>query len=602
MEKALIFLEPSQGARRGFLVLIEKLIRLFELNILKFRLKRLMKNSDLNIYSQDSNEFNYLSKNGIKNILIENTTFSQDQVEKSKKFSKCVAKEWYNQNHSHILEFGDINLGESTEQETMEIVDRLFKKFLIYELMLKKSVGETVYIENPYSTDGKAIKLICKNLGLKCNPLYPKRYGKIKTKFINKIKYRTYKKIRIDLINIYTTKNASKPSEKNMKILMDVPYPNHLDVVYPTIPKFISKGFKIYLLAKSNDISKYNSFLNIDIKKVHYKNLNKKIKSYIYYLEKDHGNIFTYENIDLWELIKDDLYYSHKNKLPALLYHLKKFVNVVEDIKPNIVIVGDDRAPSSVRIDVLYCRKMGIPHFEIQHGLYTVSSLMAKPLSDKIFIWGDATKDALIEAGADIDQMEITGSPKYDSLITKLNDQSKSANLPKTILFTTQPVSGNINLQIINEIEPYLKERNVRLIVKPHPSETADYYRKGVKNSDMIDVKNNDENTIDLLLNTDIVILLSSTVGIEAAILGKPMISVNLTNQTSVYVESGVALEVKNIKDLAPQIEKVISNDKIQKTLAQCREEFVYNYAYLQNGKASERVVEAIIKFKKNQS
>ncbi|AEG18377.1 CDP-glycerol--poly(glycerophosphate) glycerophosphotransferase [Methanobacterium paludis] len=600
MDKALILLEPNQGARRGFLVTLEKLIRSFELKILKYRLKRIIRNLNGTICSQDSNESRYLNKNGIKTSLVGNIQFSQDQLEKSKKFSKYVAKNWYNQSSLHLLDFEGINLGKATEQETMELIDQLFKKFLNYKSIIEKNVVNTVYIENPYSPDGKAIKLICEDLGLDCIPLYPSFYGKLKTWFINKLKYRTYKKTGIDPINVYSTQTASK-FQSDIKILMDVPYPNHLDVVYPTIQKFISKGYKIFLLAKSNDIKKYKSFLNIKIKKVQYKDLNKKLNKYFSYLRKNHYNIFKYENVDLWKLIEDDLYYSHKNKLPALLYHLKNFLKVVETIKPNLVIVGDDRAPSSVRIDILYCKKRGIPHFEVQHGIYTTNSLLATPLSDKIFVWGEATKNALVEAGANNDQIEVTGSPKYDSVITKLNDYSKSITNPlnKTILFATQPFPGNINLQIIDEIGLFLKKNEgINLIVKPHPAETADYYKKFVEHfaDDMIHVADNNDNIIELLLNADVTIMISSTVGIDAAILDKPMICVNLSDQKSVYVEGGVALEAKDLKDIVSQINNIMYDDKIRKNLAECRKRFVYNYVYLQDGKASERIVDGIVK------
>ena len=76
MDKALIFLEPNQNARRGFLVSFEKFIRSFELNILKYGLKRKMRNFNVKIYSQDSNDFAFLNKKGIKTILIENIQFS----------------------------------------------------------------------------------------------------------------------------------------------------------------------------------------------------------------------------------------------------------------------------------------------------------------------------------------------------------------------------------------------------------------------------------------------------------------------------------------------------------------------------------------------
>lgn len=232
--------------------------------------------------------------------------------------------------------------------------------------------------------------------------------------------------------------------------------------------------------------------------------------------------------------------------------------------------MGDDRAPSSVRIDVLYCKKKVIPHFEVQHGMYTTNSLMAMPLSDKIFVWGEATKNALIEAGANNDQMKVTGSPKYDSLILRSNDYNKYVinHYDKTILFATQPVPSNITLQIINKIGSFLKEKEgIRLKVKPHPSENAEYYKGFVKHfaDDNINVTDNNEDMIDLILNADVIIIISSTVGIEAAILDKPMICVNLSDQKSEYVECGVALEVKDLKDLVPQINNAIYNDKIQK-------------------------------------
>ena len=301
------------------------------------------------------------------------------------------------------------------------------------------------------------------------------------------------------------------------------------------------------------------------------------------------------------------LYLSHKNKLPAILFQLKNFINIVELIKPNLLIVGDDRGPSSVRIDILYCKEKGIPHFEIQHGMYTSQSLMTTPISDKIFIWGEAAKDSLIEAGATNEQIKVTGSPKYDSLILRSDNYNRSLvkTDDKIILFTTQPLPGNTNLQIINEIGLFLnKNKGISLIVKPHPAEIKDYYKGFVEqfSGDIISIADSDEDTTDLILRADIIIILSSTVGIEAAILDKPLICVNLSKEKSLYVESGVALEVNDLKELEPQINNILYNHKIQKDLKECREKFIYEYAYLQDGKASERIVNEIVKVIENKA
>lgn len=605
-ENAIIILETNISARRNLLVSLELFIRRFELKIFILpALKRIMKKYDSKVYSTDSYTIDSLNKNNIEVIDLNNKIdFTVEENEVAKNISLKIAKNWYKQgNCADLLEFEGINFGAATETETTDIIYRIIKKIQIYERIMDNVFNdEVIYIENPYSVDGKIIKLICKNRGIKCFNVVPAFLGKIKSYFINKIKYNWYERAFINPVKLYRIDDNRKSN--NISILVNTPYVNHLGAVFPVLEKLILKNYNIYIISKDTDMAKYeskHSFLNIETKKYKKEHKIMEIRFKKYFSQSNLGSspIFNYNGMNIWKILKDDLYYSNKEKL-AVLYTLKTYQRTVEIIKPAIIIVGDDRGPSIVRANLLHSLRERIPIVEVQHGIYTKNKPMINPISDKIFIWGEAMKVALINAGATEDQLEVTGSPLYDQLIDRFNNHSlKPLKSTKTVLFATQPVSGDVNIQIIREIASFLEDHeDITLIVKPHPSENASYYESSVKDfaNDHIIVKDSNEDFSDMLFGSDVLIFISSTVGIEAAILGKPMICVNLMAEESVYISNGVALEVKDLKELATTIGMGLYDEEVIKQLSKCRDEFVYNYAYLKDGKASERIVDAIVK------
>lgn len=601
-EKAIIILETTISARRNFLVSSELLIRRFELKMFILpALKKVMKEYGSEVYSFDSYTVDLLNKSHVDVIdLNDNIDFTVEEKELAKNISLNIAKNWYKQgNCADLLEFDGINLGAATETETTDIIYSIIKKIQIYERIMDKISNEDiVYIENPYSVDGKIIKLLCKNKHIQCFNIVPAFLGKIKSYSVNKIKYNWYKKRYINSVKLYRIDN---PKSNKTPILINTPYTNHLSAIFPVMEELILKNYDIYVISQDNDMMKYkskHSFLNIETRYREHKFLKKRFKKYFSQPDLGSSPIFKYHDINIWAILKDDLYYSNKEKL-SVLSALETYQKIVELVKPAIILVGDDRGPSTVRADLLHSLREKIPIVEIQHGIYTKNKPMINPISDKIFIWGEAMKEALINAGATEDQLEVTGSPLYDQLIDRFDKHSSAPKSTKTLLFATQPLPGDINVQIINEIISFLKNHNeITLIVKPHPSEDENYYESCLKDfaSDQIVIKGSNEDFSDILFDVDVLIIISSTVGIEAAILGKPMICVNLMAEESVYVSNGVALEVKDLKKFATTIGRVLYDDKVIKQLSKCRDEFVYNYAYLKDGKASERIADSIVK------
>ena len=101
----------------------------------------------------------------------------------------------------------------------------------------------------------------------------------------------------------------------------------------------------------------------------------------------------------------------------------------------------------------------------------------------------------------------------------------------------------------------------------------------------------------DCLNRSDVVITYSSTGGIEAVLLGKRLLCLNLDHVRSVvrdmYIESGIAEEIVNLN----QLEKLIRNmnDMVTaKDLRLARSRFISDMVHLVDGKASRRIVNLI--------
>ena len=85
-----------------------------------------------------------------------------------------------------------------------------------------------------------------------------------------------------------------------------------------------------------------------------------------------------------------------------------------------------------------------------------------------------------------------------------------------------------------------------------------------------------------------------STSGLEAVVLNKPVITINLTGRPDPvdYAEKGVAIGVYKGKNLYYAINNALYNEDVRKSLL--RERKKYKRDYFLDGKASERISNVI--------
>jgi len=281
-----------------------------------------------------------------------------------------------------------------------------------------------------------------------------------------------------------------------------------------------------------------------------------------------------------------------------------------EKQKPEVVVLWEDMVPFE-RICALLAKKNKTKSLVVQHGLFKprtkVKDWLAgfAPLTaDKIAVWGPIHKRMLMKKQVPENRIVITGSPRFDPLLNrKFDDKGFRKKLglkkgEKLVVLATQPYTVETTPPAVlaeNVLKAVKAIPKARMAIKIHPLERRLDYKK------MLEREGNHVTLLEktdlhqLLHCADTVIVFSSTVGIEAMLLGKPVIVyADKLLEKSVYKEFSKSLIARNMKQVRLLLEKILQNSLDKEMLKKEIEKFVYDNAFKQDGKASQRIIEEI--------
>jgi len=603
MKRILVILDPWNKAKTSLILeVVDKIRVYFEMAVCILpTLLKLSRENALKVFSSDQVISDILNRYQIPVIkFVKNVSDTQKLI----KISTSMAREWHQYENLHsLIDIYGVNLGEAVEQELANLFFATLKECDAIEFLTNKEKPDMIYIQNIHSCRGYITKTLAEKSNIKWHTIEQNIYAENKIKLIKQIAHKRFRFQFLNLIMAHLIPDFFNKGDGD-SILIDAPYTNYLDAILPFVGMLKEKGYGLYVLGKKTDISKrFKDFerlklIEADKNEMHL--VNEKIQVIHNNAHEILNNEFFnrklyYNGINLGDALKWDLYAIFTVRFPQLMQDLIRYKNILKLTKPKVILVGDDRGPSSVRSHVIFAKSLQIPVIEIQHGIYSSTTPLVKPISNKICVWGEYGKESLIRAGAEKDQIVITGAPKFDSLCGK-KLSAFSSRAKKVLLFATQPPEES-NYEIIREILPILKKRNMSLIIKPHPAESYRAYHNFVKNlnsDNNVIVKKPDEGTNELIVHSDIVMIRSSTVGIHAAILDRNIIFLNIAENTDIpYREIGI--EVKKIGDISEAIDNLLYDEKICILISDTRKKFVYRHTYVKDGKASKRVADLIM-------
>jgi len=328
----------------------------------------------------------------------------------------------------------------------------------------------------------------------------------------------------------------------------------------------------------------------------------------------DFSSKFIYEGVDYWEILRKRIRFLFLKKFVNMAQLMQDFSKFLSKQDINIILTNNGVTyPDKMFVKIGLQFK--IPSLIILLGLVGHPVCFLPVESSRVAAWGPACKEWFMRYGVPADKLVVTGNPKFDKY--KLEDRDINKEYiynkyrikedEKIFVYTGQycirashfrnvqlPIKEHINI-ILNLARTTSEFNNIRLVVKFHPSdENSDFIEKMVSNilgkHNIIFIKRIDLKL--LFACAEAVFTCWSTTALEAMIVGLPVVILNFTGRAYKndipFVEKKAALLARDTKELREVIDKVLNGGL--EDMKSSRDKFIYDNAYEQDGKASERV------------
>jgi hypothetical protein len=259
--------------------------------------------------------------------------------------------------------------------------------------------------------------------------------------------------------------------------------------------------------------------------------------------------------------------------------------------------------------------KYNVPSLDIQFGLAGEEAVEWRfLLSDKVAVWGDSSKEAILKQKISENKIVLTGSPRYDLLIQpdlkKILTKKKFLNIPSTakivLLASTYHFkkTNHADISVLKEMQISISEAikktdNIILIVKPHPHENVKETRAFFSKSKKIIFVNKDSDIRELIHLCDVFISYGSTTTIDALIAKKLIICPIFPGwsfSSDIFRDSGVSLNPVSKEEILSLFKSISDNSflLIKEKLSFSRHLFLKNYIKNYNEPAAKNISELV--------
>lgn len=249
-----------------------------------------------------------------------------------------------------------------------------------------------------------------------------------------------------------------------------------------------------------------------------------------------------------------------------------------DEVQPDLVIATI--SPRAEQAALMVACERGIPSLCLI-DLFARPSLnrASEPgYGSRVCVISEGVRRWLVDAGRREDEVVVTGNPAFDHLghveLVKRGQELRKLRAwgdEKVILWASQvepdrnPFSGapadpalplRIEQVLLECIE---RHPDWRLIIRPHPNEpTREFVPEG-----RVELSGREDHLHTLLQAVDLVVIMTSTVGLEARMLGKPLLSVDLSvfSLDTPYEEVGLSHGVRDLTQLESAIETALNED-----------------------------------------
>jgi UDP-N-acetylglucosamine 2-epimerase len=321
--------------------------------------------------------------------------------------------------------------------------------------------------------------------------------------------------------------------------------------------------------------------------------------------ENEFQNFFQFQNIPLWEYLKDIFFQmTYEINFPYWIKLLNSYLTIFSKQKPKAIFVtAEDHSNTLALISV--AKKLNIKTIRIQQGLITnlnyqfyqnnyqsSKNLLGYPIPDTILVFGEFSKNVLLEHDYPEDKITVFGNSTYLELENIKNTLEKKLlhkqfNLPKNkkiILFTSskmQDFGKNYDFQIWEHLLKYFSDDDKFIIIlKPHPGENIEKYQKMMEQYHSFNFKIISGHLTELLFLSTIVVSNYSTIIMDANCMNKPVVEIkwdDIKDNTLSFDKLKVSIPTK-VEHLSKTILKLDGDMELKENLQKHRDIFLQTH------------------------
>ncbi len=249
--------------------------------------------------------------------------------------------------------------------------------------------------------------------------------------------------------------------------------------------------------------------------------------------------------------------------------HLLQTLCILEDNKDNLGLLFVEQSVLEEQIVAVdFYNQNGFYSIAVPHGIICIyPQYLEFGNTTKVAVYGE--RDTVIKNYIDESKIIATGCPHYDRIFNIKDEQKTSEFLLLALQWTAMFPSCDSEKVIFNNVTKMLKLLkhfdNEKLVIKLHPGQSKteeNYIRKLINSSEVgnrVEVKKN-EDMFELLKKAKIVFQCDSSVGIEAILMGKPLIVLDFDVPFR-WIEFNGCVVVKDYHELVQTTQNILVDE-----------------------------------------
>ncbi len=325
-------------------------------------------------------------------------------------------------------------------------------------------------------------------------------------------------------------------------------------------------------------------------------------------------DLFAHRGVAFHDLCGPDFAATLLLQLPWAVRCYEEMAAVLAAVRPQVVCLYAESSGWG-RAALAACRAAGVPTVAIQHGILYPKYYSylhgpdeaACPRPDRTALFGEAARRFLVESGGYApDSLVLTGSPKFDDLLRTAASWDRDAARARLgagpeerlVVVASRHKAIRASHQSIGSAFPALVRAieglaGVRCVVKPHPAEPADAYDADLRaaGATRTRVAPATAGLTELLHAADALVTVESLSAIEALVLDRPVLILNMPTNLRELVDRGVAAGCARGDDPTDVLKDLLFGTETPARLAHARREYVDDVAHGADGGATARIV-----------